>query len=153
MPHDDPDERRRIASDAGKRSGESKRRQKANSGTTADPDAAADFNGPVGTWTDAKKRLECQGEKILNLQRNVALEAARMALERERGKLLTREQVDAYMARARDLVLDRLAEVAEAAVSLTVPEKQAETRLSLKKTVDALRSTLAQQLKDLGRTL
>ncbi len=77
-------------------------------------------------------------------------EMEQLRLDIERRRMLTRDQVINRDARRDDLVMSRLPELIDAAVSLHPPEQQPTVRQKLSVSLADFRRALADQLRNLG---
>jgi hypothetical protein len=90
-----------------------------------------DYDRQVGVpadWGQAQQREKTRGELTLNDSRKVDLERARLSLEKERGKLVSLDDVEAREERADEIFQRHLASVLDLAASLVPPDQIAGAR-------------------------
>jgi hypothetical protein len=92
--------------------------------------------GQPGTWTDAKKREEVQGEILLN-----EVKADERAVSR--GKLLTSDQVETREREQDEIVFAQLARLPEFASSLVEADKKDSARKSARDFISDIRKSIA----------
>jgi len=120
----------------------------------ADDAAPPEITGnafPVRSWIDYKDHLACELQKRKIATAEVELAKAQDDRDVARGRLLTREQVEARDAARDELVLGRLSELTEASVRLHPLEAQAEARRQLGIVLAEFRRSVAAALKSLGK--
>lgn len=112
-----------------------------------------DYDQPVRTkvisLSDALKREQVKEQMIINDTRAVELEKAREEAAIRRGKLFTKEQVDARDSRVADVLLSQLASVEAAMVGVADVAKRDDARAKAKAWITDVRNAIGAALKDL----
>lgn len=120
-----------------------------------DEDSASDSDAldspPISSATKMEEAVRIRAVYDARKSR-VAAEYAQLRLDTDRGRLLTKDQVEAYMARARELIITRISEFCGTVILEAIPEQQASVRHKLNGLVDGFRRSLAEQLKSLNKT-
>lgn len=140
---------RRLAGQAGGRS--SKPRPSLVDDDDHDDAPAVKSRFPIRNWMDLKdaKSVELADVKIATAQ--VELETKRTEHAQAAGDLLTSAQVDDYLGRVRELILDRLNELTDTAISLMPLEAQVSARPKMLARLAEFRSTLRDEIKKIKK--
>jgi hypothetical protein len=88
--------------------------------------ANIDYDKTLGlpnSWLEAQQREKVIGEQTLNLARDVDLEKSRIALEKERGRLLSVDDVEAREERADEVYQRHLSGVLDLVATLVPPDQ------------------------------
>lgn len=100
----------------------------------------------VQGWVDLKDQLECEIKRRKIKAADIEVEIAQTKLDQERGRLLTRDQVEERDEKADALILGHLDALVAFAGTLVPPETGVATRTKAQAWVDELKGKIADDL-------
>ena len=110
-----------------------------------------DYDRQVGApvdWAASRQREQVRGELIANQARQVDLDRARMALEKERGKLLPITTVEERESAADEIMRRHLQTAATLAAEIARPDQIAAVQARILSWIEATQTAISDELAD-----